>query len=98
MLVSVVRLYGLRYHTPVWSVNAPTAYQGEVQRERWYRSFFYRPPLNVLQMEKKNEGVATQTSQMYCPLTLDGLRTMYEIAARLSGMKVVRYMRKEGVL
>lgn len=49
-------------------------------------------------MEKKNEGVATQTSQMYCPLTLDGLRTMCEIAARLSGMKVVRYMRKEGVL
>lgn len=49
-------------------------------------------------MKTRNKGVATQTSQMYCPLTLGGLRTMYEIAARLSGMKVVRYMRKEGVL
>lgn len=49
-------------------------------------------------MKTRNKGVATQTSQMYCPLTLDGLRIMCEIAARLGSIKVVRYMRKEGML
>ena len=28
-----------RFRTPVWSVNAPTALRGEVQRERRNRSF-----------------------------------------------------------
>lgn len=49
-------------------------------------------------MEKKNRGVATQTSQIYCPLTADGFRIMCEIAARIGSVKVVRYMRKEGML
>ncbi len=49
-------------------------------------------------MDKKKRGVATPTSQIYCPLTAEGLRIMCEIAARLGSIKVVRYMRKEGML
>lgn len=49
-------------------------------------------------MDKKKRGAATPTSQIYCPITADGLRIMCEIAARLGSIKVVRYMRKEGML
>lgn len=61
-------------------------------------SFCHNVIINCSTMKTRNGGVATQTSQIYCPLTADGLRIMCEIAARLGSIKVVRYMRKEGML